>query len=245
MRLRLLTWNIHKGIGGIDRRYVPERVIDTIGHYEPDVVFLQEVDEGAARSRRHRQVDLIGDALGYDHRAFVANVKLLREGAYGNAILSRFPLHDVLNLDLTVKPKKRRSALTAVARVVQGSHSRSLVLANVHLGLAGFERAMQLRRLLKSDVVTHHHRATPFAIGGDFNDVWGNLGERFLTPAGFERTGGILSTYPAVVPARPLDALFVRGDLSADRTYRSRLKVAREASDHLPLIADCRIRIPS
>ena len=26
MRLRLLTWNVHKCIGGLDRRYDPERV---------------------------------------------------------------------------------------------------------------------------------------------------------------------------------------------------------------------------
>ena len=63
MRVRALTWNIHKAIGGIDRKYRPDRVIEVIGHYAPDIVFLQEVDEGCRRSRQDRQVDLIGDAL--------------------------------------------------------------------------------------------------------------------------------------------------------------------------------------
>ena len=40
MKLRVLTWNIHKGIGGVDRRYRPERVIEVIAHYEPDLVLL-------------------------------------------------------------------------------------------------------------------------------------------------------------------------------------------------------------
>jgi endonuclease/exonuclease/phosphatase family metal-dependent hydrolase len=40
-RLRLVTYNIHKGIGGVDRRYRPERVIETVRHCEPDVVLLQ------------------------------------------------------------------------------------------------------------------------------------------------------------------------------------------------------------
>jgi endonuclease/exonuclease/phosphatase family metal-dependent hydrolase len=37
MHLRLLSWNIHKCIGGVDRKYDPDRVVATIAHYEPDV----------------------------------------------------------------------------------------------------------------------------------------------------------------------------------------------------------------
>ena len=42
MPLRLMTYNIHKGIGGVDRRYDLQRIIDVIRHYDPDIVFLQE-----------------------------------------------------------------------------------------------------------------------------------------------------------------------------------------------------------
>jgi endonuclease/exonuclease/phosphatase family metal-dependent hydrolase len=44
-----------------------------------------------------------------------------------------------------------------------------------------------------------------------------------------------------VLPIRPLDAIHVRGDLKPLRGFRSRMKVAREASDHLPFIADLKI----
>ena len=110
MKIRILTYNIHKGIGGVDRLYRPERIIETLESYHADIVLLQEVDDGVPRSRQHRQVDLFGDALNMRHRAFQRNVKLTR-GHYGNAILSRFPLDDVQNLDLTVPMKKRRRAL--------------------------------------------------------------------------------------------------------------------------------------
>ncbi len=30
MRFRLMTYNIHKGIGGVDRRYRFERIIETL-----------------------------------------------------------------------------------------------------------------------------------------------------------------------------------------------------------------------
>ena len=241
MKLRLLTWNIHKGIGGVDRRYRPERVIAVIEHYRPDIVLLQEVDEGARRSHFHRQVDLLGEALDMRHRCYGVNVKLRRKGQYGNAILSRWPLADVRNIDLTIPPKKPRGCLYARCRVRRGKHSRSLILFNFHLGLSGFERSMQMKRFLKSHPFARFHARSPIVIGGDFNDVWGTLGRKLLRPAGFDRSGHMVHTYPAVMPARPLDGVFVRGDLASIRCFRSRMKVAREASDHLPLISDLRM----
>src|SRR6185436_5259721 len=89
--VRLLTWNIHKGIGGVDRRYSPGRVTEVLKHYDADVVLLQEVDDGVPRSGNDRQVDLIADVLDYKHRAFGGNVRL-KVGCYGNATLSRFPI---------------------------------------------------------------------------------------------------------------------------------------------------------
>ena len=106
MHFRVMTYNIHKGIGGVDRRYRPERVIEAIAHCKPDIVFLQEVDDGVPRSRNHKQVNLIGDALNFPHRAYQRNVAL-SEGHYGSAILSHFPLSNVHHLELTVPLKKR------------------------------------------------------------------------------------------------------------------------------------------
>ena len=185
MRFRLITYNIHKGIGGIDRRYRPERIVESVRHYEPDVVLLQEVDDGSPRSHHHRQVDVLGDALDLPYRVFQPNVRL-KEGQYGNAILSRHPLTDIQDLDLTIPLKKRRRALIAHCRLRCEQHVRTLLLFNVHLGLAGFERTIQLRRLLASDVLQHTRHDTGVIVAGDYNDVWGTLGRRLLEPAGFK-----------------------------------------------------------
>ena len=75
-------------------------------------------------------------------------------------------------------------------------------------------------------------------IGGDYNDVWGTLGNRIMHPAGFASVSGRILTYPAALPARALDRIYYRGDLQADHAFASRLKIARHASDHLPLVAD-------
>ncbi|MHB0959198.1 MAG: endonuclease/exonuclease/phosphatase family protein [Pirellulaceae bacterium] len=237
MRLRLITYNIHKGIGGVDRRYRPERIVESVRHYAPDIVFLQEVDDGSPRSHRHRQVDVLGDALNLPHRAFQPNVRL-KEGQYGNAILSRYPLLDIQDLDLTIPLKKRRRALIAHCRLRGEQHVRTLLLFNVHLGLAGFERTIQLRRLLASEVLQHTRSGTGVIVAGDYNDVWGTLGRRLLEPAGFKPACFRRRTFPAVLPIRPLDRVYYRGALDVHHSFASRTEVARQASDHLPLVVD-------
>ena len=237
MRFRLLTYNMHKGIGGIDRRYAPERIIQVIEHCHPDVVMLQEVDEGVPRSKHDRQVDLLADALEMRHRVFQPNVRL-KHGRYGNAILSRFQLSDFRDIDLTIPLKKRRQALVAHCRIRCAGHSHTIVLLNVHLGLAGFERTIQIRRILSSDLLRHVHHDTGVVIAGDFNDVWGTVGRRLFEPAAFHSACGSRRTFPAVMPVRSLDRVYYRGSLSVHHSFASHTQTARHASDHLPLVVD-------
>jgi endonuclease/exonuclease/phosphatase family metal-dependent hydrolase len=237
MHFRLMTYNIHKGIGGVDRRYRPERIIETIAHCSPDIVLLQEVDDGVPRSRHHKQVDLLGDALDLPHRAYQRNV-VLSEGHYGNAILSRFPLSDIHHIELTIPLKKRRRGLVAHCRVRFDGHSRTILLFNFHLGLAAFERRIQLRRILNCDLLKRAHKTTPTIAAGDYNDVWGNLGGQIMEPADFQSAVGLINTFPAVLPMRPLDRIYFRGDLRVDHGYASHTQVAHRASDHLPLVVE-------
>lgn len=240
MRLRVMTWNIHKCIGGVDRRYDPGRIRDVIAHYQPDVVFLQEVDEGARRSAGHRQVDLLGDSLKFRHRIFFPNVRLRSGGHYGNAILSRFPITETRNIDLTIPLTKRRSVLHAWIRVrpSNGGRSRTLHVFNLHLGLSQVLRRWQLKRFLSSHPFASLHHRTPVIVGGDFNDVWGTLGSKYLRPYGFRSWEHRIATFPAAAPALALDAFYCWGDVGLLHLERSKLDVARQASDHLPLIAD-------
>lgn len=238
MRFRLLTYNIHKGIGGIDRRYDLARTIEAIRHYQPDVALLQEVDDGAKRSKHHCQVDLLADSVELPHRAYQRNVRLRTVGHYGNAVLSRWPLAEPEDLDLTIRFKKRRCALLCRLRVQLGDHSRSIVVANVHLGLAQFERQIQLKRLLACGRLVGMHADTPLIVAGDFNDVWDSLGKRVMHPAGFQLGSGQVRTFPAAAPLRRLDRVFYRGSLAAIGAFAGHTGVARRASDHLPLVVD-------
>jgi len=241
--LRIVTYNIHKGIGGIDRRYRLERTIEALRRIDPDVCYLQEVDEGVARSRRERQVDVIADALGLRHRLYGPNVRL-REGHYGNAILCRHPFDHHENIDLTVAPKKRRGALHARFTLQRGRRRQRIWLFNLHLGLSGLERRSQLRYLLDWIRYRHPAEGTGVVLGGDFNDVFDRLASLLMVPAGYRTTTSKLPTFPARRPLRPLDRIFLRGPLVPDRFQRPRSELVRQASDHLPLICDLHLRRP-
>ena len=242
MRLKILTYNIHKGIGGVDRKYRLNRIIDVIRYYEPDVALLQEVDNGVPRSHRDFQAEALARHLEFSHMQFQPNVAL-RWGTYGNAILSRLRLLDPLDVELTVPPKKRRRALVGRLQVERGRHHRSVVIVNLHLGLAGFERRIQLKRLLRSPAIDRLHHDTPCIVGGDFNDLWATVGKRIMKPAGFHSATGRHRTFPASIPLRPLDAIYHRGDCRVHHAYAGRIQLAHEASDHLPLIAEFEVKV--
>lgn len=242
MKFRVLTYNVHKCVGGLDRRYRPERIARVIGHYAPDLVLLQEVTRGSPRLKRDAQVDLLGDLLGLRHRTWFANHKMPLGGEYGNAILSRFPLTTSDNIDLTVPPRKRRSVLHGRCRVrLAPGRTRTLHVFNLHLGLSGSERVIQLQRFLESHPFAGLHQATPIVVAGDFNDVWGTLGRRLLVPRGFSGLAAPIRTFPAYAPVRALDSIFMRGSLRLLHAHPSRLKLAGQASDHLPIVADLAI----
>ncbi len=241
MRFRVVTWNIHKGIGGLDRRYRIERVISVLREIAPDVALLQEVAAGMPRAAKDDQIHLLSHELDMRHFAYSPQHRFSL-GGYGNAVLSRWPLYDVHHLDLTIGTRKRRGALSAKARIRIGRHSRSIVLSCLHLGLAGSERGLQLDRFLSAHPFRGLHQRTPIILGGDLNDLWGTLGPKFLHPAGFTRAGTLQSTFPAWLPVRPLDGIFVRGDAISVRATAVKATLARAASDHLPLVAELTLR---
>jgi endonuclease/exonuclease/phosphatase family metal-dependent hydrolase len=240
MRLRVLSYNIHKCIGGLDRKYQPERVAEVIKNLEPDVLLLQEVDHNVPRSNRDRQVDLLGELVGMRYRSWFPNVDVRGGGEYGNAILSKYPLIESTNIDVSIRFKKKRSVLHGVIRVRHEDIDRTVHVYNMHLGLARFERRIQLRKFVDSHPFATLHNDTPVVVGGDLNDVYGRLGT-LLEPSGFRGIDKRPKTFPAWGPVRPLDAIFVRGNVDFLKLARCETELAKKASDHRPLVADVRL----
>jgi endonuclease/exonuclease/phosphatase family metal-dependent hydrolase len=240
MRLRVVTWNIHKGIGGVDRRYSLERTIAVLRSLRPDIALLQEVAEGMPRCGMHNQLEQLADGLEMRHHAYGAEHRF-RVGGYGNAILSRYPLTDSTRIDLTIGRRKQRGLVKTRAHAKLEHGTRSVVVFNLHLGLSGSERASQLERFLECHPFAHLHHDTPLIVGGDFNDVWASLGQRFLEPVGFVRAGKLSATFPAALPLRPLDGLWVRGNIEVITAHPVKTGLATTASDHLPIVADLQV----
>ena len=234
--LRVMSWNIHKGVGGLDRRYDLNRTIEVIDHYDADILVLQEVARGIQKLGKDDQVQLLVKALGF-HATFYPEHRF-QGGAYGNLILARWPMFYPTHLDLTIGWRKKRGMVQAHVRTHIDKHQRTLVVHNMHLGLAGSERGLQLDRFVSSHPLKQLHTSTPIIVGGDFNDLWGTLGAKYLAPSGFERAGTLANTFPSTLPLRPLDGLFFRGGLRLTHCEVARSKLARAASDHLPIYAD-------
>lgn len=240
MKLRLVTYNIHKGVGR-DRKLRLDRIADVLRAYNPDVVALQEAFRFHADAGLPHQPQELAERLGLPFLAVGWNVPR-RQGVYGNATLSRLPLEGSLNLDLRWRFKKRRSAL--YTRVLVPGRP-SLHLFNVHLGLAHFERAVQMRRLTAWSRELAP-RGEPVVIAGDTNDWLSRLprhardGDEFVC-SGAGRAHHARGTYPSVLPIGALDRVYLRGGVRVLDSFASREQLARHASDHLPLVADVEI----
>ena len=249
MRFRVLSYNIHRAIG-VDRRFRPERIVSIIDNYRPDIVLLQEVDEGAPRSRELDLARELATDLGFPYRAVGHNVTL-RKGRYGNATLSKYPILSERNIDLTIDLWKRRgcqhTAIELRSTDAHGHHHhRRLDVFNLHLGLSAGQRARQVELLARSSEMAALPPSAACLVGGDFND-WRSLLVPFLTggmnfrSATDSATGRPLRTYPSFFPRGPLDRIYYRGPLALLNAHRCRLQLSRLASDHLPIVADFEI----
>ncbi|MCH8921706.1 MAG: hypothetical protein IIA67_01005 [Planctomycetes bacterium] len=119
--IRLLSYNIHKGIGGRDRRYRLERIVAATEREEPDLILLQEVDRHVRRSRFDDQPRLLREQLGAVADCYQLNVHL-KTGGYGNLLLSRWPLAEQHQLSLRFKRKKPRGAQLVVVEAGGTAH---------------------------------------------------------------------------------------------------------------------------
>ncbi len=233
MRLRCLTYNIHKGIGTDGARDL-RRIAQVVRHYDPDVVAFQEIMWFRPREGFPAQPAALACELGMHTGAVGLNCRR-RVGVYGNATLTNCELVSHANIDLTVPLKKSRSALYSLVR----RDGVEVHVYNVHLGLARFERVAQARRLI-AEIDEVAPPPAPVVVVGDTNDWRDVVFPTVFEPAGFScrGSGKAHGTFPSWYPVASVDRVFVRGDVRIHRAYASRLALARQASDHLPVIAD-------
>ncbi len=222
--LTVASYNIHK-CQGLDGRVDLGRIAGVLEELEADLVGVQE----AFRP----QAEALASRLGMD--MFMGVTVERPQGPYGNVILTRHPAHDARTFDLTRFEREPRGGL----RVDVELSGHLVHLFNVHFGLRVRERAAQVELLVREHVLHEALRGSRVVVG-DLNEWFpGAVGRTLRRELAGPR---IRRTHPAPLPLFPLDRIYWDRTLHGEgfRVHRSRL--ARVASDHLPVVA--RLRLP-
>jgi endonuclease/exonuclease/phosphatase family metal-dependent hydrolase len=233
--LRVVTYNVHR-CRGMDRRTRPERIAAVLRAVAPDVIALQEVIGPGMSGAGH--AEQIGAMLGMGW--VMAPTRELRRHQFGNVVLSRFPIRDSSQLDLTWKTCEARGAQRVAVDI---GHGRLLQVYNAHLGTALLERRYQAPRL--AAWVDEPRLRDPKILLGDFNE-WGRglvadvLAQRLQSVDLFPHLRR-RRTYPGFFPVLHLDHIYHAGRVDVRQVQLPRTRLALVASDHLPLLADIRV----
>jgi endonuclease/exonuclease/phosphatase family metal-dependent hydrolase len=234
--VRIATYNIHR-CRGMDRRTMPARIAGVIREMGADIVALQEViGAGPAGAG---QAEEIGAAVGMGW--VMAGVRHRRKHLFGNVILSRFPIVNNSQYDLSWRTCEPRACQRADLDV---GASQPLHIYNVHLGTAVLERRYQAPRLA---AFVHDRRVQgPKVILGDFNEWMRGLATKTLSSL-FESIDIYQHlkrrrTYPGIFPVLHLDHIYYAGSVEVRTVELIRSRQALMASDHLPLVANLRIK---
>ena len=203
-RLRVLTINTHKGFTALNRRFILPELRSAVQATGSDLVFLQEVlgNHALHAKRLHDwpsvpQYEFLADSM-WPQFAYGRNA-VYPAGDHGNALLSRFPILEYHNLDVTVSGTEQRGLLHCRLDV-PGQDAVHAVC--VHLGLREAHRRQQMGLLL--DLLATFEPGAPVIVAGDFND-WRLRADDLLAPHGlreaFEhRHGKPARSFPARMP---------------------------------------------
>lgn len=241
--LRVLTVNVHKGFGFLNRRFVLRELRDAVREVAADLVFLQEIHgsrhgAGADLEVPHYEflADQIWPAFAYGRNA------VYTDGDHGNALLSKHPIVHSENVDVSAATQERRGLLHCVLQLPGQAHPLHAIC--VHLGLRQSHRGPQLRQLC-DHVARCVPRAEPLLVAGDFNDwrcqAHGVLRERAgLDEVFVEARGQAARTFPARLPLLRLDRIYVRGVQDHQPTTLP-VRPWNALSDHAPIAAELRL----
>jgi endonuclease/exonuclease/phosphatase family metal-dependent hydrolase len=245
-----MTYNVH-GCVGVDGRLDVSRIAAVVARSRPDIVALQELDVGRSRSGGVDQAHTIASRLGMRFH-FHAALKVAEE-QYGDAILTGLPMRIVKSGPLPNLRRVRGRGLEdrgALWVAVDVGGGRELQVVNTHLGLVPLEQRAQARALLGPDWTGHPACCDPAILLGDFNatpryKIYRELSARLRdvqrTPDGDRVRRWSVRTFPSRMPMLRIDHIFASPSIEVLGVHAPDGALEREASDHLPLVADLHV----
>ncbi|MES2637082.1 MAG: endonuclease/exonuclease/phosphatase family protein, partial [Pseudomonadota bacterium] len=169
---RIATFNIHKGSTHFDASFALHHQRALLQQLHVDVVFLQEVqDVHSSKSKRFLtwpktgQLEFLADSVWPDF-AYGKN-SVYPAGHHGNALLSKFPIVNTNNQDISAHTSENRGMLHCEINVPD--FNKPLHAICLHLGLFAHWRHQQLVSVAEY-IETHIPAGAPLIIAGDFND---------------------------------------------------------------------------
>jgi len=234
-RLRALSYNIHYGQGN-DGTYDLERLAEVIQRTKPDLVGLQEVDVVVRRSGGVHQARKLAELTGMQVR--YGPTQHFQGGLYGNAVLTRLPILDVLIQPLPYTestPEKVTYPRGAIAVIVRAPDGQPLQFISTHFqhNLADdrLAQAKAINRLFATDqirtVLAGDMNATPDALPiAELLTKWTNATDNPPSP-----------TAPSKAPRSRIDYIFYR-PATAFELKSARVIDEPLASDHCPVLAE-------
>ncbi|MCB1194439.1 MAG: endonuclease/exonuclease/phosphatase family protein [Leptospiraceae bacterium] len=241
--LRVLTFNIHKGISFYSRRQILDKIKIFIRKTHADLVFLQEIRcpgllglEGVHEADVfNSQFEYLADSV-WGHFAYGKNA-IYQNGNHGNAILSRYPIQSWDNIDISTNTFEKRGLLHVT---VIHPKLGILNLICLHLNLLARGRKYQINRLI--ELISKRIIISPLIVAGDFNDWTQKVSEQIHEPINLKEAfytinGSYASSYPRVLPVLCMDRVYYRG-LDPISVQVLRGNQWSSLSDHAALIVD-------
>ncbi len=207
-----------------------DRTAAVLRTLQPDIVGLQEVDDLVTRSGGVPQAHRLGESLGLNH-AF-GRFMDYQGGAYGLAILSRYPIVATHSVRLPDGNEPR----VALAVEVQLPSNRRLTIVNVHFDWVDDDTF----RFAQAEALTKYLDAlkTPYVLLGDFNDEPGSRTLALFKQRAAEaaKPASDRFTFSSTEPTKEIDFVFT-APAAAWRAREVRVITEPLVSDHRPVLA--------
>lgn len=234
--LKVLSYNVHhcnppSKPGLIDVDGIAKVILDS----KADLVGLQEIDVNNERSGVHLdQAEKLAELTGM-HFYFSKGIDY-QGGAYGTAILSKYPISGMETIALPVETGTEQRTLSVLtAELPDGQNVR---FANTHLDFTSDANA-----LVQAQAITEYFKneVKPIILVGDFNAEAGSMTIDHLDVV-FDRTceQGCPPTIPVVNPRKTIDFIFYSPRFGI-KTMLHEVIQEHYASDHLPVWAKLKL----
>lgn len=243
MRIKILSYNIHKGLSSLGTSFTLEMIREAIRKTDVDICFLQEVvgkNNNLKLGRIENQFEYLADTV-WSYFSYAKNASYPK-GDHGNAILSFFPIISEHNLNLTLNRYEQRGLQHVLVK--DPVTEKKVHLLNTHLNLRSRDRLIQIESIFNY-IIENIREDDSLIMCGDFNDWNYKIHSYLVNRAGFEEAGDILGqglrkTFPSIYPVLSLDRIYCRNVKVISSEVLSG-KSWTAMSDHLPILSEVEV----